>query len=136
MKLLSVILVLMIAAQPVQAGFCDMGPSDGAAQQAPMQNDEQHDGHRDGQRGMQHDQQHGSGAQASGHDCCDAQGSRPDQDCDGFSHCATCIAGLAALPVQDGPAAALHYAYRLPLTEGQVPPSHTSPPYRPPTAIS
>lgn len=128
MKILSVILVLMIAAQPVQAGFCDMGPSDGAAQHTPMQHDGQHDG--------QHGMQHGSGAPASGHDCCDAQVSRPDQDCEGLSHCATCIAGLAALPVQDGQAAAGHYAYRLPLTESQVPPSHSAPPYRPPTAIS
>ena len=113
-------LVLMLAAQPLAARYCDMEPSDSAAQHA----------------GMQPGMQHGSDAEDPGHACCDSPAPQPDRECDGFSHCVTCVVGMTALPVHQEQLLAPGYAYRMPLTESRVPPSHTSPPYRPPTAVS
>ena len=113
-------LVLLLAAQPLAARYCDMDSSDSAAQHA----------------GMQHGMQHGSDPDEPGHACCDSPAAQPDRDCDGFSHCATCVVGMTALPVHQAQLLAPGYAYRMPLIESRVPPSHTSPPYRPPTAIS
>jgi hypothetical protein len=116
MRVLSIMLVLLLAAQPLAARYCDMEPSDSAAQHAGMQ--------------------HGSDAEDPGHACCDSPAAQPDRECDGLSHCAACVVGMTALPVHQAQLLAPGYAYRMPLTESRVPPSHSSPPYRPPTAIS
>jgi hypothetical protein len=113
MKLLAVILVFMIAAQPVQAGICDMMQSDGHA-------------------GMQHD----GGDPAAGHDCCEPDGSDQGSDCDNMVQCGSCaagLAGIASLPGQVSSPVATRLAL---LGDGCISPSHAAPPFRPPTHIS
>jgi DNA-binding transcriptional LysR family regulator len=122
MKLLAAILVFMITAQPVQAGFCDMQPSGDSAAHAGMQHG-----------GMQHDTQE-DGRQ--GHDCCapaDEDGSR---DCDNMVQCGTCSVATAAVAVEPAIAPVPEWALRSYLNGSGVPPSHASPPYRPPIFIS
>lgn len=119
--MLSVILVLMIAAQPVQAGFCDMEPSGGAPQ--PM--------------GMQHEgMQHETGHDGASHDCCAAASPESGPGCDTFDQCGSCMAGTAAVPTLNTPYAVPAFGSRALLATDQVLPSHASPPYRPPTTIS
>jgi hypothetical protein len=63
----SIILVLLIAAQPMPAGFCDMQSSGDAPQPAKMQ----HAGMP--HAGMQHaGMQHDPTADGASHDCCAA----------------------------------------------------------------
>ena len=117
MKLLAVILVFMIAAQPVTAGFCDMMQSDGTAAM---------------HAGMQHD---GDGG-ASDHDCCVPGGSDQDSDCDNPVQCGSCAAGLVGIATWQSQASAPVAAQLLLLGEGCISPSHAAPPFRPPTRVS
>ena len=126
MKILSVILVLMIAAQPVQAGFCDMEPSGGAPQPMNMQHaDMQHEG-------MQHEMGH----DGASHDCCAAANPDSGPGCDTLDQCGSCMAGTAAVPTFNTPYALPAFGSRVLLATDQVLPSHAAPPYRPPTTIS
>ena len=119
MKLLAALLVFMIAAQPVQAGFCDTEPSGSSNAHAGMQ--------------------HGGAPEHGAHDCCQSPGA--DSESDGGADCSdmrcgSCVAGAQAIP----PAAALPTpAPSMPLerlgTDG-ICPSHASPPFRPPIHIS
>jgi hypothetical protein len=117
MKLLAVILVLMIAAQPVQAGICDMTQSDGQT---------------DMHAGMQHD----GGDAASGHDCCEPDGSDQGSGCDNRVQCGSCAAGLAGISSLQGPVATPVATHLVLLGDGRISPSHAAPPFRPPTHIS
>jgi hypothetical protein len=119
MKLLAALLVFMIAAQPVQAGFCDLDLSGDADPHAAMQ--------------------HGSESNGSGHECCQNAGSGPDGDsgsnCSDLP-CGFCIAGVQAIPPAASVAAMLPTQRETVLSDGQIAPSHTSPPFRPPIFIS
>lgn len=116
MKLLAALLMFMIAAQPVQAGFCDLGLSGAADPHAAMQ--------------------HGQGSDASGHDCCQpADAANPDRGCSDMP-CGTCTAGVQAVAFAAPVAAHLPAFREVVLSDGQITPSHSSPPYRPPTYIS
>ena len=117
MKLLAAILVFMIAAQPIPAGFCDMMQSDG---------------HADMHAGMQHD---GSDA-ASGHDCCKPNDGDQDSNCDNMAQCGSCAAGLAGIASLQGQLAAPVATHLVLLGDGRISPSHAAPPFRPPTHIS
>jgi hypothetical protein len=114
MKLLAAILVFMLAAQPVQAGFCDMG-SDAAA--APGQ-------------------QHHLETDSDGHGCCDPSDGDERLPCSERMHCGSCSTGVAAIPIAAVPAVTPHWTTLLPLSSGVLAPSHASPPYRPPIFIS
>jgi hypothetical protein len=117
MKTLAVILVFMIAAQPVTAGFCDMMQSDGLT---------------DMHAGMQHD----GGGDAAGHDCCEPDGSDQSSDCDNPVQCGSCAAGLAGITTLQSQASAPVATHPMPFGEGRISPSHAAPPFRPPTHIS
>jgi hypothetical protein len=129
--MLSVILVLMIAAQPVQAGYCAMEPSEGAPQHMDMQHEGmQHEGMQHG--GMQHEMGH----DGASHDCCAAANPESGPGCDTLDQCGSCMAGTAAVPALNTPYAVLAFGSRVLLATDQVLPSHAAPPYRPPTTIS
>lgn len=119
MKLLVAMLVLMIAAQPVQAGFCDM--------------------ERSGDSGSHASMQHGMDAENSAHDCCQLPrvGSDPGRD-SGCSDmpCGTCVAGVLAIPPAASLPALAPVGALINLYEGVITPSHSSPPFRPPIFIS
>lgn len=117
MKLLAVILVFMIAAQPVQAGFCDMMQSDG---------------HADMHAGMKHD----SGGGASGHDCCEPGDGGQGSGCDNMVQCGSCTAGLAAIAMLESQAVAPLATHLKLLGDSCISPSHSAPPFRPPTYTS
>jgi len=124
--MLSTILVLLIAAQPVQAGFCDMQPSDGAPQPVSMQH-----------AGMQHaGMQHEPGPDGVSHDCCSSANPESDPGCAGLDQCGSCTAGLAAVPALSRACALPAASDRVLPIAGQLAPSHAAPPYRPPSTIS
>ena len=116
MKFVSALLVLMIAAQPVQAGFCDMESGGDTAAQAG--------------------QQHHPGESSGDHGCCDPTDSDSGTTCSDRMHCGFCAGTAAALPMGPVLAAPPDWATPLPLSGGIIAPSHASPPYRPPIAIS
>jgi hypothetical protein len=122
MKLLAAILVFMIAAQPVQAGFCDMQPSGGSAAHAGMQHD-----------GMQHDKQ---SEPPPAHDCCAPTGADGSGNCDNMVQCGACVAAVAVVSAVPAIGSVPDLAFRSFLNDSDVPPSHASPPYRPPIFIS
>jgi len=123
MNFLAAILAIMIAALPVQAGFCDMQSSGGENPHMAMQH---------GAGGSGHDQ-------AQGHDCCNPAADRddgPGSGCDGMSHCGPCAAGLAAVFAGASPVVMPVAAVRQFETPASLPPSNDSLPYRPPIYIS
>jgi hypothetical protein len=134
MKLLAAILVFMITAQPVQAGFCDMQPSGDSAANAGMQHD-----------GMQHssmkhgDTQHSGSSHPSGHDCCDPGNeghAQPGSACGHNTACGSCSTGLSAAVASVEIPTAWNNAYRPGTTSSYVEIRHTSPPFRPPIDLS
>ena len=116
MKLQAVLLIFMIAVQPVQARFCDMEPSGDAGVHADMQH-------------------HVMAESESGHDCCDPEPGENDSGtshCDSSAYCGTCVAGLSA---------AVTTGHMLPnwtsgqlfvISTGTLATRHPSPPLRPP----
>lgn len=116
MKLLAAILVFLIAAQPVQAGFCDMD----------MQ----------GNPDAAQEQQHHSESESDRHGCCDPSEGEEGLPCSDKMHCGSCSTSVAAIPIAAVPAAAPGWTTPAPLNSGVIAPSHTSPPYRPPIIIS
>ena len=107
MKFLTLLLVLVISAQPLQAGFCDMDL---------------------GQNTSHHPEQ----ADDTDHGCCDTDDSESLQDCDGKMHCGFCSANASALPDTLKVKATWVNYYSPGLSSGVVLPSHSSPPFRPP----
>ena len=111
MKFLAAFLVLMIAAQPVQAGFCDMdvgGDSPAAA-----------------------GQHHSDGA-SDGHACCDKNDDSDGPSCSDRMHCGSCATGVAALLPATLPASLPELGSPAPFAGGVIAPAHAAPPYRPP----
>lgn len=115
MKLLAAMLVLMIAAQPVQAGFCDMDLSGDSSSHAGMQ--------------------HGMDTDSSAHDCCQSPDRDRDMGCSDMP-CGTCVAGVLAIPPASSLPALTPVGALINLYEGVITPSHSSPPFRPPIFIS
>jgi hypothetical protein len=116
MNFLATLLVLMIAAQPAQAGFCDMEPSGNVSAHA----------------GMQHDQDPGSTA----HDCCSPADFDEDQGCTDMVPCGFCGSGVLAVAFVAHFDTPLLWADQNALGHGCILPSHTSVPFRPPISIS
>lgn len=106
----------MIAAQPVQAGFCDMDLSGSGADTAPPQH------HQDGG--------------ADEHGCCEPPETEEDQCCGDRLDCGFCSSGVSAAPGV-GTTPVVPESPILPmLNGGGIAPSHSAPPYRPPIDIS
>ena len=132
MKLLATILVFLLAVPPVQGGFCDMGGMDTANGADPHAS-------------MHHGADaNGSGNDRAGHDttrhaCCapGAQGGQPDtgSDCSDMP-CGSCSLGVQAVTFAAPLAMPLPTTHHTILSEDLLSPSHSSPPYRPPTRIS
>jgi hypothetical protein len=123
MKILVAILVFLIAAQPVGAGFCDMDASGGSPGQAAMT-------HHGATQGMD---QHG------GHDCCDTGRGDDTRTAPGCGHdmnCGSCVTGMSAVLAFHEPLAARLPAYRPVPTQSQLFTRHTAPPFRPPISVS
>jgi len=107
MRLLTLLLILAISAQPLQAGFCDMDSSQEAA----------------------HHMEQSEGAD---HDCCDSDEPESQQTCDGQLHCGYCSVSVSALPKIPKINADWVNLYTPSLSSGLILPSHSSPPFRPP----
>ena len=111
MRLLSLILILAISAQPLQAGFCVMGTEQGQ----PVVMD------------MSTEMNHGEN-----HDCCETDTPETQESCEGGSHCGHCTVASPALPsVLRVPVAWLP-AGEFEISAGVRLCSHSSPPFRPP----
>jgi hypothetical protein len=110
MKLLILILILAISAQPLQAGVCDVNME--ASQETSHHMD--HSDH-------------------NAHDCCDKSGNDSQAEgCDGEMNCGVCFANVSTLSnsIKINPAWGQQYGHDL--SSGVVLPSHSSPPFRPP----
>lgn len=111
MKWLIFILVLLIAAQPVQAGVCamDTGDDPPTAHHADM-------------------------AASSGHACCDTDDTDPRDACDTGMNCGMCFVSVSALPMIPRVEPAWSRPVYGEFSTGVILPSHSSPPFRPPIA--
>lgn len=111
MRILTLILILAISTQPLQAGFCavDMQQGQPSGTQMPMD--------------MDHSDDHG---------CCDTQNSDSDESCENGSHCGFCTAAAPLIPSSVRIGAHWVYAYDFDAANGNLLPSHSSPPFRPP----
>ena len=113
-KFLTLLLALAIACLPLQAFACNM--KQGQAMDHPSMD-------------MSH-MDHGDGA---GSNCCDAQHATVPGGCAWFMHCGSCVATTSL--ISSVPQAAF---LNLPMiaviiASGEIAPSHSSPPYHPPT---
>lgn len=107
MKWVLALLVLAMNTQPLAADACDMAASGQVEHHAQVEHD--------------------------GHDaCCDPDAMLDDQACD---HASACGYGsvLSAVPVQRFKASTVQaLSFERDLAEGQLAPSHSAPPFRPP----
>ena len=111
MRILSLILILAISAQPLQAGFCaiDIGQGSSADMASQMDMSDSDD-----------------------HSCCDPEESESDTGCEAGMHCGMCTAAVPLVPEIPRIASILNSSHVSMLEGGHLLPSHSSPPYRPP----
>jgi hypothetical protein len=106
MKILTLVLVLLLAVPPVQANGCAMSEGQGSSMASEME-----------------------------HDCCGNDDPAPASDtdsCDGLMHCGACVTGPAAVPSATQNLVAWDVPFVSHCMTASLPPSHDSPPYRPP----
>ena len=118
-KFLTLLLALAVACLPLQAFACNMDPGQAMGHSA-MDMSHMDLSHMD----------HGDGA---GSNCCDAQHAAVPGGCAWFMHCGSCVATASLISAI--PQAAF---LNLPMIDviidsGEIAPSHSSPPYHPPT---
>jgi len=113
MKTLILIIAILIAMPPVQAGSCDMDQGQEAVQHAGMQ----HDGQGD-----------------TKHDCCDSDDDETAPDCSDAMQCGHCSIGAPAIMMSLAKTIQWQHSYNCGFSEQCLPPTHSSPPFRPPIA--
>ncbi len=111
MKLLILVLVLAISAQPLQVGACDMDMDKS-------------------QETTQQTEQSGS----DGHDCCDTEEADSQDNCGAGVHCGMCFVSVSAVPVIPRVISFWSHPVFSVSSTGVILPSHSSPPFRPPIA--
>lgn len=111
MRLLTLVLILAISAQPLQAGFCAMGMDQGQSSSTDMSMDMDH---------------------GDGHECCETDTNEADGSCEGGSHCGHCTLASPAIPSVLRVPVAWQPAGEFEISAGVLLPSHSSPPFRPP----
>lgn len=111
MKLLVLILVLAISAQPLQIGACDMDMDN--SQETTQQ--VEHPG-------------------SNKHDCCDTEEADSQGNCEAGMHCGMCFVSVSALPVIPRVVSFWSHPVYSVSSTGDILPSHSSPPFRPPIA--
>lgn len=107
MKYLIFILIVVLSAQPVQAGPCSM----------------------DANQDISH---HGEQPSDGGHDCCDTGDEEPMRDCDSGKHCGFCSTGVSAIAPAVKAIPGWINIYGHIISSGAELPSHSAPPFRPP----
>jgi len=113
-KFLTLLLALAVACLPLQAFACKMDP------RQAMDHSTIDMSHMD----------HGDGA---GSNCCDPHHATAPGDCAWFMHCGSCVAN-ASLVSPIPPAAFVNFpVIAVTVASGEITPSHSSPPYHPPT---
>jgi hypothetical protein len=117
MKFVASLLVLFLVAQPLQAGFCAMEMAGQPAAQSSMKH------------------MHGGMERSQSHDCCKQQAPKQKHDCSSSNHCGACAAGHSAVPVRAAALQIPESIYRFSVVEPGLPPSHSSPPFRPPISL-
>lgn len=106
-------LTLVVCAQPLQAGFCAVDVDQGRAIDVAMI------------LGMDHPE---------GHVCCEGDDSGLDEVCESGPHCGSCFVGPLAIPSVSEIHLTRHGAGSVGGLGDLLPPSHSSPPFRPPIA--
>ena len=107
MKGVLALLVLAMNIQPLAAESCDVETQAHAGHQVQM-----------------NDTDHG--------DCCDTQPGSPAHGCQQVSHCGSCTAAMYIATLKHADISAATLPFSRALAAGQLPPSHASPPFRPP----
>jgi hypothetical protein len=113
-KCLTLLLALAVACLPLQAFACNMGQGE------QMDHSAMHESQMD----------HPDG---TGSNCCDPETATSSGDCAALMHCGACTAGTSInFPL---PQSALISLQTTPMDcgSGEIAPSHSSPPYHPPT---
>jgi len=113
-KFLTLLLALAVACLPLQAFACTMEPGQ------QMDHSTMDMSHMD----------HGDGAGAS---CCDPEQSAAHGDCAGFMSCGSCAAGTSMISPLPQSALVCLQTTAVDSGSGEIAPSHSSPPYHPPT---
>jgi hypothetical protein len=115
MRVLTLILVLAVSAQPLQAGYCAMDLSQGQGADS---------GH--------HLDMDMSGDHSDSHGCCDPDSSDSGGSCQDGMHCRVCTAVTSLVP-EGLKMMALDPSHPVfNLNGNSLLPSHSNPPYRPP----
>jgi len=109
MRILTLLLVLAISTQPLQAGICDMDME--KSQESPHHMQDSENGR---------------------HDCCDSDESDSQDGCDSEMKCGFCFANLSAQPGAIKLSSTWVNLFSLDLSSGVILPSHSPPPFRPP----
>ena len=110
MKTLILILVLAISAQPLQAGVCDMETNQEAAHYLKQMEN----------------------AGDDRPDCCDSERANSQQGCDQQMYCGFCSAGVSTKSDLHGVTVIWLTLYAQDITSGEIKPSNSHPPFRPP----
>ena len=111
MKYVLLAMFVLIAAQPLQASYCD------------IQNDQ-------GTSHSQHDKMNHDDMQDM--DCCDSDSNDAMDQCDSMSHCGACTAGVVALAAHAATAAFMINTNQYLSDTGEPLSRFKSPPFRPP----
>ena len=113
MRRLTLILILAVCAQPLQAGFCAVEADQYQVYDMEMP------------LGMDH---------PDGHDCCQGDDSGTDDVCESGPHCGSCSMGPPAIPTLSKFFLTWQSASSFGGVDSLLPHSHSSPPFRPPIA--
>ena len=116
-KFLTLLLALAIACLPLQTFACKMDPGQAVDHSAI---DMSHMNHAD----------HPGGA---GSNCCGPQHATAPGDCAWFMHCGSCVATTSLVSSTLQAAFANLPTIGVTIASGEIAPSHSSPPYHPPT---
>lgn len=111
MKILILMLALLIAAPPVQAGLCDMDHDQEASQNKEMSH---------------------HGQDNNGHDCCESDDKESAHFCDNAIDCNNCSSALFAVTAINAKAFPWSRVSHCSLADSRLASSHSSPPFRPP----
>ena len=117
MKHVLLAIFVLLAAQPLQASFCDMCDAQ----------EQTHEQHGD----MNGDMNHGD---MQDMDCCDDDPAKPIDGCDSMSHCGACTAGVVTLNANMINAVYSISSRQFLPDSGEPLTRFKSPPFRPPIA--
>jgi hypothetical protein len=127
-KILTLLLALAVACLPLQAFACTMGQGEHQGEQ--MDHSAMHESQVNHSAVHMSQMDHPDG---TGSNCCDPEDAASSGDCAGFEHCGSCTAGTSINSPLAQLAVICLQTTAVDSDSGEIAPSHSSPPYHPPT---